>query len=52
MFENFISWLDNNDILYHDFLQMKEVVINLNYSRSKKIIIETGSGLRSCYFIC
>lgn len=25
---------------------------NLNYSRSKKIIIETGSGLRSCYFIC
>ncbi len=26
--------------------------INLNYSRSKKIIIETGSGLRSCYFIC
>lgn len=27
-------------------------VFILNYSRSKKIIIETGSGLRSCYFIC
>ncbi len=27
-------------------------MLYLNYSRSKKIIIETGSGLRSCYFIC
>ena len=30
----------------------EKISLNLNYSRSKKIIIETGSGLRSCYFIC